>query len=85
MKQVLTSLQKKEILKFLAEEFELNMKDLRIYREHLAEIYEATNVITKSPDKYINFANNILNFFPAKVMTRIPKISVKAKKTDFFE
>lgn len=85
MKQKLTIEQKKEILSFLTEEFELNMKDLKVYRDHLAEIYNATNVITKAEDKYINFANNILNFFPAKVMTRIPKISVKVKKTDFFE
>lgn len=82
--QKLTNDEKKNILQFLTEEYELNMQDLKNYREHLAEVYEATNVISKSEDKYINFANNVLNFFPAKVMTRIPKISVKAKKTDFF-
>ena len=77
--------QKKEILQFLDEEYRLNLQDLSDYRKHLWEIYEAVNVIKKSEDRYINFANNILNLFVAKVMTRIPKISVKANKIAFFE
>lgn len=77
--------QKRDILKFLDEEFRLNMQDLSLYRKHLAEVYDAVSVIKKSEDKYINFANNVLNLFVAKVMTRLPKISVKAKKVDFYE
>ncbi len=80
-----TEEQQKEILKFMSEEYELNLKDLEKYFEQIGRVYQTTSLFGKSSDMYINFANNVLNLFVAKVMTRPPKATIKVKKTNFFE